>query len=151
MPNRKDRKKKDKNKALKHRFAKPDTPEDDPLSRAQVLIAPRGEVKMSEVLLDFIRPYDGTWETEEQLRKLLVVAIVAWNAAISPPDKGEELVQSVLAKLPPEVQEDFLHIVVELIERKQRFFANNTRLIIDYKLTMTPGGPQLLVASTLDR
>jgi hypothetical protein len=142
------RKKKDKKKALKHRFAKnepSDASDDEPI----VIFEPRGEVKMSEVLLDFISPYRDTWETEDQFRKLILMAIVAWNAAIAPDDKGAELVQSTMATLPPEAQADYLQIVVSLIERKQRFFASNTRMIINHTITMTPAGPHLQVMSTL--
>jgi hypothetical protein len=143
------RKKKEKKKALKHRRAgsQPMLPDEGPV----VFLEPRGEVKMSEVLLDFIRPYEDCWKTEEQLRKVIIMAMVAWNAAIEGGSRGQELVQSVLETLPPEAQADFLQCVAELIERKLRFFADNRRMIINYQLTMTPDGPHLLVASTLDR
>jgi hypothetical protein len=134
VSNRKNRKRKDKKKALKRPFARSLPPDTE---------------KMSEVLLDFIRPYENTWQTEEQLQKLLVVAIVAWNAAVAGGSQGEELIRSTMATLPPDAQEDFLTIIVALVERKQRFFADNTRLIINYQLTMNPDGPHLLVASTL--
>ncbi len=142
------RKKKDKKKALKHRFAKnePDAPGVEPV----VLFSPRGEVKMSEVLWDFVRPYDNTWKTEEQLRKLLAVALVAWNAAIEPAPRGEKLIQKTMATLPLDAQADFLSIVVALVERKLQYFADNTRMIIDYKLTMLADGPHLSVISTLN-
>ncbi len=144
---RKKKKDEDKKKALKRRRAHSTAhpPSDGPV----VLFEPRGEVKMSAVMLDFIKPYEQVWETEDELRKLVVVAIVAWNAAIAPDDKGEALVQSTMATFPPEAQVDFLSIVVALVERKQRFFASNTRLIVDYNLTLTRDGPHLLIMSTL--
>lgn len=141
---RKKKKEKEKKKALKHRFAKPKSP-DDPI----VVFSPPGEVKMSEVLWDFIEPYADTWETEDQLRKLIVVALVAWNAAISPVDRAKSLVESTMATLPPDAREDYLQVIAELMERKLMFFADNTRMIIDYKLTMTDDGPHVTVISSL--
>ena len=106
---------------------------------------------MSEVLLDFIQPYEGSWKTEDQFKKLLAVALVAWNAAIEAGPRGEELIQSTMANLPPDAQADFLTIVLALVERKLKYFAGNRRMIVDFSVTMTQDGrPHLSVISTLD-
>jgi hypothetical protein len=140
------RKKKEKKKSLKHRYARPQD-DDGPV----VLFSPRGEAKMSEVLLDFIRPYEDTWETEEQFRKLILVAMIAWNATLMPDEEGKKLIEDALNGLPPEAQEDFLIIMRDLIGRKLEFFADNKRMILDYELRWGDGEPFLSVISTLDR
>jgi hypothetical protein len=143
------RKKKDKKKALKHRFAKKEPPIDVPGEAPLVLFEPPGQAKMSDVLMTFIKPYEDTWENLDELRELLGVAIVAWNAAIEP-DHWGEAVQSALAKLPPDDREECQSMIAELVERKQQFFAQNRRLIIDYELSPLPDGqPYLSVISTL--
>ena len=45
------------------------------LSGHKIVLQPSGEIKMSEVLIDFIEPYSEYWETEEELSKLLSLAI----------------------------------------------------------------------------
>jgi hypothetical protein len=142
------RKRKDKKKALKHRFAS-----NRPQSNAPSVLLidnPPGEVKMSEVLMDFIAPYHSFGKTLDQMRKVLAVALVAWNAAIGP--DGEDLVRRTVENLPPDAQDDFLTILEAMIERKQRYFADNNRIILNYNLTPLPdGSPYLSVMSTFSR
>ena len=45
-------------------------------------------IKMSDVLEEFVEPYLEFAETEEAYRKLLSVAVVAWNVALFP-EKGQ--------------------------------------------------------------
>ena len=39
---------------------------------------------MSDVLKDFIEPYKDMVDSDEAQRKLLTMAVLAWNAASSP-------------------------------------------------------------------
>jgi hypothetical protein len=115
-----------------------------------VVVSPPGEVKMSEVLLEFLEPYDNLWKTEEQLHKLLTIAMVAWNAALVSGRRRDELLQGTLAALPPEARGDGRMLIEEMIRRKEAQFANIKRMVLDHQLTMTPSGPHLSVISTLD-
>ena len=47
---------------------------------------------MSEVLLEFLKPYTGQWPSEEDLLKLLPLAILAWNAAILSGSQRAEMI-----------------------------------------------------------
>ena len=114
-----------------------------------MVLAPRGETKMSEVLLEFLEPYSEHWSTEEGFRKLLTVGLVAWNAALLSGSKREQFLQDMVQALPAEVRADMRSIVEEMIRRKETHFAANKRAIIDYQLTMTPSGPHLSVISSL--
>jgi hypothetical protein len=148
MGNRK-KKDKDKKKALKHRFAKPGAPTGASPADHVILHEPPGRVKMSEVIEEFIEPYSDHWETPEQLLRVLAVAAIAWNVAIEP-HRGKELVDGALAALSPDARDDFRLILATLIERKLRFFADNTRLILDYRVTtLDDGSPHLSIMSTL--
>ena len=113
--------------------------------------APPGEVKMSEVLLEFIEPYSNDWTTAEQLKKLLSVATIAWNAALLPASGRAEILQKMGDKLPPEDLQPMRAIIEEMIARKLTRFANNHRFILDYQVAMTPSGPHVTVMSSLDK
>jgi len=108
---------------------------------------------MSEVLLDFIDPYlDESPEDEEDadgLRNVLAVAVVAWNAAILPSQKGEKLIEACLATMPEQMRAEARQWLDELVRRKHQHFADNRRLIIDYTVTMRSDGPHVQVMSTL--
>jgi hypothetical protein len=116
-----------------------------------MIVAPQGVKKMSEVLLEFVEPYLSECRTEEELKKLFTVALVAWNAALVTGAPRTELIQGALQVVPPEVRPDMQAFIEELIRRKETFFADNKRMMMDYQLTMTPNGPHVSVISTFDQ
>ncbi|MBC8462076.1 MAG: hypothetical protein H8D67_29255 [Deltaproteobacteria bacterium] len=60
------------------------------LKEKEILYQPSGEVKMSEVIMDFIEPYREYANTYEAHRKLITLALLAWNAALLPLSYAEE-------------------------------------------------------------
>jgi hypothetical protein len=119
------------------------------LSDRQVVLQPSREIKMSAVLLDFIAPYAEQWETEEELRKLLSLAVVAWNAALVSGSHRRAFIESVLEVVPPRVHQEMRALLEEMIRRKEHHFASHQRMIVDFHVTMTREGPHVSVASTL--
>ena len=57
------------------------------LGTHKVMHNPPGQVKMSEVLRDFLDPYWHIPGTEEAMRQLITTALVAWNTALLPPEE----------------------------------------------------------------
>lgn len=119
------------------------------LGQTKLIRDPTG-VKMSEVLLDFIEPYYHGVDTEEAMRKLVTTALVAWNTALMPTEAQDEQLEAVAQALPDETVEDFYVIVGEMIERKNRYFAEYTRYILDYELTGEGDDYHISVISTAD-
>jgi hypothetical protein len=144
------RKKKKRSRKKGARRSKPRPPRQGLLEDARVVVSPPGERKMSEVLLEFVEPYSGQWRTEEEFKKLLTVAVIAWNAALHSGSQRDEFIQDMVRAVPPEVRPDMRAIIEEMIQRKVSRFASNKRMIIDYRLTTTQAGPHLSVISTLD-
>ncbi len=117
----------------------------------EVVVVPGdGRVSMSEALIDFMEIDDRDWPDEEELRKTLTIGMVAWNAAIATGAARKDLIEGTLAALPREMRVEGRHWLDVLIKRKEAFFADNKRLMLDYELTMTPSGPHIMVMSTLD-
>ena len=48
----------------------------------QIVFSPPGQEKMSEVLDEFVAPYEQHISDRESYERLLMVAMVAWNAAL---------------------------------------------------------------------
>ena len=116
-----------------------------------VITSPPGEHKMSEVIVDFLAP---EWNrepppNEEQLNRLLLLGMIAWNAAVTGGDEGKAIVQAAAATIPDDLRDDFLFIVNDLIARKEARFADIKRFIIDYKLTWDPINPHVAIVSAL--
>ena len=118
--------------------------------RTRIISSPDGQIKMSELLIEFIEPYEGLAQSEEDYRKLLSVGLVAWNAALYPLQDRRAMVDSIVEKAIPAVADDAKLIIDELIRRKDRHFSEIKRAMLSYVLTMTRGGPHVSVASTLE-
>jgi hypothetical protein len=118
--------------------------------KAGIIHNPSGQVRMSEVLIEFIAPYAAEARTEEEHKRLLSVALVAWNAALFPANQRQEMVDSIIDKAIPSFAADDAKLIIhELIRRKDRYFSEITRAMLSYELTMTKDGPHVFVASTL--
>jgi hypothetical protein len=146
MARRKKKNKRDKKRARRPRG--PRLPQQGSLPGGITFVSPTGETKMSEVLMEFVEPYDDQWTTEEQLKKLLILAVIAWNAAIYSGSEREQFIQDMVKAVPPELRPEMRAIVEEMIQRKLSYFAGNRRMIVDCQVTMTPTGPHVVVMST---
>ncbi len=108
--------------------------------------------KMSEVLLEFIEPYQQYADTSQAMEKLIALAIVAWNVALLEGTERQELLDSSVAAIleaaGEESKDDLLDILDAMIRRKDRFFADNKRFILHYHLSEDKQGFHLSVAST---
>ena len=122
--------------------------ESHPFADAKVVYEPAGAEKMSEVLMEFIEPYEATADTPEKLERLLSISVIAWNAGLASGPRRDKLLQDSLQMLPPNVQQELRAFFAVMIPRKETTFASITRFILDYQLTMTPSGPHLSVIST---
>jgi hypothetical protein len=108
---------------------------------------------MSEVLSDFVEPYLEFADTEEAYRKLLTLAIVAWNTCLLPEEKHQDMIDGTLEAMPEtaeEVKTGLREIVNMLMARKKAYFSEYRRMILGYELTDTGRGYHLTVASTVE-
>lgn len=111
---------------------------------------PKGKEKMSAVFFDFIKPYMEHATTKDAFENLVVMGLAAWNAATFQGREREETVKKFLKLMPWRDRRDAQAILEEMIERKDKYYPENNRLILDYQLTMTQNGPHLSVISTQD-
>ena len=105
--------------------------------------------KMSEVLWEFLAPYTPLAPDREAMEKLLAMAIVAWNVTLFPGGERAQRLRELSTTLPAEARTDFLALIREMIARKERYFAQNTRYILNYELTEGRESYHLNVLSTL--
>jgi hypothetical protein len=121
---------------------------------AETVIAPRGAVKMSEVLEDFVEPYLESAENHQQREQLFGLAMTAWNLALLPEPERQVILDRTFERLISPtglLKEYFDEIIGELIARKLDYFTDNRRLIVSFELKDTGRDFQLLVASTLEK
>ena len=119
-------------------------------NRKVVFQASSGE-KMSETLLAFLEPFQKDATTQDAFERLVAVGATAWNAALFPQDKRKALIDEISKAIEEsagkEGAEVYRDLINELIKRKERYFANNKRLIASYEVTGDKGNFHLAVAS----
>jgi hypothetical protein len=124
----------------------------EPFEGQKVIFQSSGQ-KMSEVLLQFIEPFKKYATTTQAYEKLIVLAILASNAALLEGADRQNLINQatkiVLGQAGAEWKKDLDHILALLVKQKERYFADNKRRIIDYRLTDTGKNYHLAVVSTL--
>ncbi len=119
-----------------------------------IVTNPQGEVKMSDVLEEFVEPYLPAVNNHSQRQKLFTMAVIAWNAAIMPAQERQSMLDSTIKQGltgNPLAQMDALNIIEEMVQRKQQFFADNKRMIMDFQLQEIGKTFHLSVASTLPK
>jgi hypothetical protein len=125
----------------------------DEAFKGQQIVIRSSEGKMSEVLLEFIEPFKKYATTMPAYERLIVLAILAWNAALLEGVERQELINKtdeiIIGQAGEEWRKDLDAILAMLIERKERYFADNKRRIIEYRLTDTGKNYHLAVVSTL--
>ncbi len=128
--------------------------EKDLLRGHEVVVEPSGVAKMSEVLEAFVAPYLALADTEDATRKLLMLAVVAWNASFLTEEEQRKMVDDITSKVMSaatrEDKEDFSELVSTLVERKRAYFSEYTRRIISFELTDTGRDYHLSVVSTME-
>lgn len=102
--------------------------------------------KLSQVLMQFIAPYEDAAETNEEFEKLFTAAVIGWNAAILDGEASRELIEETVKLYggDPETRA----ILHTFMERKLFVFADDNRIVADFKLTHFPDGRRHLAVAT---
>jgi len=125
-------------KTAKHRV--------EPLRHKQ----PPSAIKMSEVLMDFAEPLLDTLDDDEHFEGVIALAALCWNCSFLPPKKQRAQFNTILDKLGK--SETLTRLEIEdctrmLLERKKALFADDKRMVVDYKVVEEEEGRRLLVMS----
>lgn len=117
-----------------------------------VVVNPKGEAKMSEVLQAFVEPHLSFAVNKEQRQKLFAIAILAWNLALLPEEQQQEKMEEIIAQMSlgkdRQAKQDVREILEELTERKRKVFPNNRRYILDFDVRETRDDFHLSVISS---
>ncbi len=93
--------------------------------------------KISETFLDFASPLTAIMPddvTEASIEKVLAIAYVVWNGMVLDDIHGNDYYMAKL-KEPMAVDPVLASLVTELAHRKRTLFADDQRLIGEYKVT----------------
>jgi len=118
----------------------------------EIVEAPVDQEKMSAVILRFVEPYRESAPSIQAFEQLIVLAMVAWNASLLEGDARQELLNVFRGALPSDSdqgwQPDIEQLLAKLMRRKERHFADDRRLIIDYSVSESEDKYDLAMVST---
>ena len=106
--------------------------------------------KMSEILLEYAKPFMDTIELDnkKEYEKAVILAMTLWNCSIMEEDpKNRKAAKEMLKPLMRDAESK--SVMNYMLERKRQMYPNNKRMIMNYELTETPDGFNLSVASLL--
>ncbi|MFQ6036291.1 MAG: hypothetical protein ACE5NM_10685 [Sedimentisphaerales bacterium] len=109
--------------------------------------------KMSEVLLDFAEPFLETL-TDEQFEAGISFAAICWNISFLPEREQRKLLRSLvdeLGKSDPLARFDVEDCARMLLERRRTLFADDRRMIVNYKVIDEGDSHRLLVMSAFTK
>jgi hypothetical protein len=111
-------------------------------------------IKMSEVLENFVSPYMNATEREPELKILFSIGVLAWNLALEPVEQRADLIEKavkmIFSNQSAQGVETGKNFILELIDRKDKFFDNNQRRIVSFDLQyVSLGEYHISVASTM--
>ncbi|MBA4379174.1 MAG: hypothetical protein C0393_00525 [Anaerolinea sp.] len=109
--------------------------------------------KLSAVLLEFIAPYNDPSYNKQAYDKLITMAVIAWNAAILEGKERKQFVNKAIASIleitGEEWRKDAENILAMMIKRKEQFFADDKRFVVEYSWSETKSHRHLAVSTSL--
>jgi len=135
-----------------------------------------GQVKLSDAIAHISEPFDSDELDFDSYNNLITLAVTAWNIALSTniEDRKEKLLSALEAL--PDFTQNFerdlmaistvpvpipgqeppdsivmLHVLAELMKRKDELYPNDDRHIVDFALTPTVKGYHLQIKSLIPK
>ena len=104
-------------------------------------------------MIEYIEPYIEDTDTYEERANLLEISVMSWNMALVSEEERQELLKTLFpgdSSDPEEIEDEreVQRLIKKLIKRKLKFFAEEKRLITDFKLTQNSGRFHISVASS---
>lgn len=102
---------------------------------------------LSEALVKIIEPYQNGASSLETYRLLVTLGALAWNLTILPEHKRNLHIGGTMSKMDFPDRDDWQDLLRTLVQRKERLFPHDGRIIVDSQVTTTPTGYYITVAS----
>lgn len=110
-----------------------------------------GNIKMSAVILEFADELLEVADTYESQKKVIMLAIMAWNLALDDKMGSDENLAELLQKMcieeDSQVWNDLFDVLRPLIKKKRTQYASIDRRIMDFEYKKTKRGGHLNVVS----
>ncbi len=113
----------------------------------------KGVRKMSEIILEFARPYLDEVDSFDDYKKVIPMAMIAWNLGLTDESEMEVQLAALCNDLGHSMTDDlaieFRQRVSALVYRKRQHFSEVKRLVMDWDIVEMGNSFHLNVVSTL--
>lgn len=120
-----------------------------------ILLPGEAEVKMSAVILDLAEDLLNLAKNKSQYQKAITVACLAWNLAVmfNTEQQKEKLEQFIKDMCIDDLQDqqDMRDVVFSIIQKKNYYYPDVDRIIIDHELIGSKNNFHLNVVSTVSQ
>jgi hypothetical protein len=118
-----------------------------------IVVEPDDEVKISEVLVDFVAPYRDVSDTIDIYRRMVIFAATAWNASLIPDKIQQEAIDDIFTtdKFPEADGLELKRFLRMLIIRKKTHFARYRRFILAVEYLLNKSGQRGPVGVVVNR
>lgn len=101
-----------------------------------------GQIKMSEIIYEFIEDYLEVMETHKKRVTIICFACMAWNLALLEESERKLEVKEMAYQLGKDekTRKEVEGILRALIKRKLKYYKSINRYIVDYKVTDDKAG-----------
>jgi len=106
--------------------------------------------KMSQVILDFAEPLLDAIDDDELFENAINCAVACWNLSFLPEKKQQRQLRAIVNELGKSDQltrHEFEDCVRMLLERKRILFADEKRIVVNYKIVEEEDHHHLFVMS----
>ena len=117
------------------------------LSTARARATPPQPGPVSEALGQLIEPYSHETDSLDTFKALVAIGAIAWNFASLPEVERDKDLTDSMRELDVPDPKMLQRLLQALIQRKQRLFPHDRRMIVHYEVVTTPAGYHLTVAS----
>ncbi len=110
------------------------------------------DIKMSEVIIEFADGILRRAKSEEEEKRAIAIACMAWNLALQHEDKIAELKEDFSEKFSHgdvQLKEDMDDVLTFLIQHKLDYYSHIDRFILNYHISTSGESIRLDIASTI--
>jgi len=107
--------------------------------------------KMSEIILEFAEPLLEEASDMQKGESAIAFSVIVWNLSLMPleeQEKQKEYIIKEFSNKDKSFTKDMVEIMEILLERKNKYFSNVRRLVVNYEVGVTNEQLHLQVTST---
>lgn len=106
-------------------------------------------IKMSEVIVELADFLLEQAHTEDRVRAAITITCTAWNLAVVGFEKGQKFLDSYFEKINDSaLKQDAIDIINIIIEKKQDYYPDINRIILDFDIVRTKSKLHINVVSS---